>query len=199
MRRMSSATGRIARNLLAAAKHAVLVDLQAAVLRHAPEVDVVGLAAGEIMQRRAKRARLGNPQVDLQATVQDHRHSAGAFSGPGGDLLIPVQRLDHGRGIAGADQEIQVANRLAAPAIAAGHDHLLDARHLAQVGHQRFGELPRHGPQPALFFGGDHPQLSGQAFVQPGAQAADPRQGLHLHGPSESSWRWPRIFSAARW
>ena len=79
---------RLPLRFLADAKHAVLVDLQPAVLGHAAEDHVVVLRAGEVLQRRAERLGRHDAQVDLQAAVEPDRHLRVAAA----DQLRPLPR-----------------------------------------------------------------------------------------------------------
>ena len=65
---------RAAGDLPLAAEHAVLVDLQSAVLGQAAQHDVVLLRAGEVLQGRAERLGRHRAQVDLHAGCQPQRH-----------------------------------------------------------------------------------------------------------------------------
>ncbi len=54
-------------------EHAVLVDLEAGAHRHLAELDVVLLAAGEILEGRPEGALFHHAQVDLDALIGDDR------------------------------------------------------------------------------------------------------------------------------
>ena len=109
------------------AKDAVLVDLQALVLRHAAEDDVVILRAGEVLQGGAERFRRHDAQIDLQAVAGADRHLRVAA----GDAPGPLRRISPRRSIAGVrivgvDENVEIADRLFAAAIAARELDLVD-------------------------------------------------------------------------
>src|SRR5215475_9384565 len=118
---------------LLAQEHAVLVELQAARLRELADRDVVRLRAGEVVERRAEALRGNDPDVDLQSALEHHRGPRGAGRPHYLHLRIGSEALHHvGRRYRG-DDDIEIADRLAAPAITAREHDLLDARNLAQI------------------------------------------------------------------
>ena len=131
----------VAGDALAALEHAVLVDLQAAFLREAPQCDVVRLRAGEVSERGAEAFRLDDAQVDLQAAVEDDAGTRRPRGEHLSDVLAVREALDHRAFALRRREQVEIADRLAPTAQAAGRDGLLDPRHLAQRGQQRHRRL----------------------------------------------------------
>lgn len=79
-----------------APEHPVFVDLEACLLAQAADLDVVGLAAGEIVQGGAEAGLLHGAQVHLQAAAQDHRGPGGALGDHLGHLVVGREALHDG-------------------------------------------------------------------------------------------------------
>ena len=115
-------------------EHAILIDLQALLHRFLPQLDVVILAAGKILQRGAEGFGLHHPHVRLDAGIQ---HDAGPRGPLGQHLLyLPEGREDvhHGLGCRAGDEDINIPDRLLHPPEAPGHAGLRDLLHTAQRG-----------------------------------------------------------------
>ncbi len=83
--------------------------------------DVVGLRAGEVLQRRPERLGRHDAQIDLQAAAAAGPTSSsrrGPARRPGRGSA--ARRSIAAGGVAGDDQEVQIAHRLAAAAVTAG-------------------------------------------------------------------------------
>ncbi len=144
----------VAGDALHAAEHAVLVDLEAELLRDAADRDVVRLGAGEIVQRCAVTFLGHHAQVDLHAALEQ---DAGAcFTGGEyfGHFVIRSKALHHSAVRRRSHQDIQVADGLAHAPEAAGHDYLLHAGDGLQEGAQRLGILRRDGELEAATLAG---------------------------------------------
>src|SRR5262245_11332809 len=148
---------------LLAQEHAVLVELQPARLRKLADRDVVRLGAREVVERRAEALRGNDPQVDLQSALEHHRGPRGAGRAHLLHLRIGSEALHDRRRRRRGDDDIEIADRLAAPAITAREHDLLDARNLAQMRSQRLGVLRCFGERkPALLR-----QARGHRFEHP--------------------------------
>ena len=135
-------------DLLLAAEDAVFVDLQAAVLGQPAEHDVVGLRAGEVLQRRAERLGRHDAEVELQAAGQPGRHlrlRRGPSPRPG--RAKPARWSITAAASRGHGQEVQVADRLLAAAVAAGGLDLLDGRRSPACGPGSPGRSGRPRPR----------------------------------------------------
>ena len=80
---------------LRAAEHAVLVDLQAELLRDAADRDVVRLGAGEVVQCRAVAFLRHDAQVDLHAAFEQHAGARLAGGEHFGHFVIGGEALHH--------------------------------------------------------------------------------------------------------
>ena len=157
-------------------EYAVLVDLETprdAKLAHG---DVVRLRPCEVVQRRAIALLRHNPQVDLQSGAQ---HDGGAGVAVGNDLghlVVGDEPLHHVGALAGGDENVQVADGLLAPPIAARDHGLLHAFAAFQVLEQWLGEVFRSvEPEPLL----DLPfvlELADELELGLGAEAGKPVQ-----------------------
>ena len=105
---------------------AVLVELEPLAAGEGANRDVVGLAAGEIVQGGAEALAGHHPQVHLQTAAED-RGRAGVALGTDLGHLVVVQEAPHGgRRVRGGDQDVQVADGLPAASVAAGDHHAID-------------------------------------------------------------------------
>ena len=117
----------------------VFVDLEAPLHPQVADRDVVGLGAGEVVQGRAVALLGHHPQVHLQAVAQHHRGFGVAFGDHPAHVLIRGEGVHHPEGLPAGDQDVQVAHRLHAAAVAAGHDGLRHPRHGLEVLDQSLG------------------------------------------------------------
>ena len=132
--------------LLADAEHAVLVDLQPAIFRHAAEDHVMVFRAREVLQRRAERLGRHDAQVDLQPAREPDRELRVAAADHRIDVAELEQVIHHGVGIFGFDQEIEIADRFFAAPVAAGDFDLPDAFELPHVNEQFVDDRIGFGP-----------------------------------------------------
>ncbi len=114
------------RNL--APEKAVLVEQKSFFLRDSPEMDAVGLRAGEVHHRGTVALARNDAQIDVQSAVE---RDAGLGFAPGdnfGDARERNQLLHHGRRLARYRKQVEVADGFLAPAEAAcGFDPLYRA------------------------------------------------------------------------
>ena len=106
-----------------AGKQAVLVELPLVLVGHATQRDVVSLGAGEIEQRRSVALLRHRADIDLQAGAQHHRRAGRSVGKDLRDVFITYQFITDGGAILRRHQNVEIADRIAAPAKAAGHDH----------------------------------------------------------------------------
>ena len=97
--------------------------------------DVVRLGAGEIEQRGAIALLRYRTHVDLQAGAEHDGRARRAVRKNLGDVLVVHELIADRRAILRSHHNVQIADRVAAPAIAAGND---DAAAIAEKAHQRF-------------------------------------------------------------
>ena len=98
----------------------VLVQLQAALDRAVAQDDVVGLGAGEVLQRGAEALARHEPQVRLEAAPEPHARLRLAVREHPLDQLVAGERVHQRRWRAGGE-DVEVAAGLAAAAEAADH------------------------------------------------------------------------------
>ena len=133
-------------------EHAVLVQLQLPPHRALADGDVVGLGAGEVLERRAQALGGERAQVHLEPRGQDHA----GLGGPADQHLLDL-RLGHEglgqRGGVAQDQQVEVAHGLA-PAAVGPHGLHAQGAVVAEVarqpGHRGVGlgeEEADRGPQ----------------------------------------------------
>ena len=130
-----------------AGKQAIFVELPVAIVGKAAQRDIVRLGAGEIEQRGAVALFRHGADIDLQAGAQHDGRARRAVGENLGDILISHQLVADRRPVLRRDQNVQIAHRVAAAAIAAGHD---DAATVAQKRDQRLGFGFRHRELEAL-------------------------------------------------
>ena len=123
-----------------AAEQAVFVEFQARALRKPPDVDVVTLVAGEVVERRAEARSRHDPEVDGEPVREHDRRPRAPARDDVGDLVEAAERVDRGSGLLAADQDVEVADRLASAAETAGDHGLLDAGHRLEVPDERGGD-----------------------------------------------------------
>ena len=119
-----------------AGKQAVFVELPVALVGEAAQRDVVRLGAGEIQQRRAIALLRHGADIDLQAGAQHDGRARRAMGENLGDVLVTDELVADRRPVRRRHQDIEIADGVAAAAIAAG-DH--DAAAVAQKADQRLG------------------------------------------------------------
>ena len=81
-----------------------------ALLAQAAHLDVVRLAAGEIVQRRTETQLLHDTQIDLQAAAQEHRSAGAALGYHVAHLVVLDKALHHRAFRCRRYQDIQVAH-----------------------------------------------------------------------------------------
>ena len=96
----------------------------------------MGFRAGEIQKRRAIAFLRHRANIDLQAGAQHHGGARRPVGEDLRDILIVHQPVADRGAILRGHQHIEIADRVAAPAIAAGDD---DASAVAEKADQRFG------------------------------------------------------------
>jgi hypothetical protein len=133
-------------------EQAVLVQLPAAPDGELAQAEVVGLRAGEVLERRAPARRLDHPQVHLEAAADQD-------TGPRGAGVEDVADLGQAQKVAldllatvRRDQQVDVADRVHHPPQAAGVLRPSDGGALPQMleqllgGRQRVAELVAGAP-----------------------------------------------------
>ena len=123
------------------------------------------LRAGEVLQRCSERFRRYDPQVDLQAAGDPDRHfriPSRQYGRRPGELGEAVHRpVD----VRSDDQHVQIAHRLAPPAVAAREFQLLNALVFAQVLAQFGHDLVCVGPiDPLLGHGRQRDSVQDRLF-----------------------------------
>ncbi len=137
----------------------MLAEAEALRQRDLAKANIMGLAAREVLERRAPHGRRQRDQVGLHAVVQV---DSGLLVAGGVDRCDERQRgegaYDGGR-VVGGGQDIEVADRLAAAPQAAGVGRLIEARHGGAQGlDQALGSAQRvdqQRPAVAPLGGGD--------------------------------------------
>ncbi len=157
--------------LFADAEDAVFVDFEAAVFGHAAEDDVVVLGAGEVLQGGAERFGRHDAEVDLQAAGEPDRKLRVAAADHFGRVVELHQVVHRGGGVFGVDQQVEVADRLAAAAVAAGGLDLPDAFVLAHVGDQLLDDRVGLGPVHPHVGRGGEVDAGEDFFLRLGAEA----------------------------
>ncbi len=132
-----------------AVEEPVFAQFPAAVLRHLPHADVVVLGAGEIVERWGELALGHHADVGVNAR-RERRRSLGRT---GADNVLDArqlrERLHDPRAVVAGYEDVDVADRLQAPADAAGKRGALDARHLLDLGEDALGDGQRLREEPA--------------------------------------------------
>jgi hypothetical protein len=129
---------------LRAAEEPVLVELELALPRDAPQRDVVALAAREVGQGRAEALERDCAQVGVDTVLESHEGLRLASGVDVNHLGHLGEELRDGCGLLGGDQEVEIADRLLAATDRSRHGDLDDARHLAQPRRDLAGER-KHG------------------------------------------------------
>ena len=149
--------------LAATVEDAVLGELHAHLHRPGAERDVVGLGAGEVVERGAEGLGREHPQVGLQSGLEPHRGLGGSLRENLGDLGEPREGVNDRRRVLRRDEEVEVADRLLATPEASGRLGAQDARDPAQPGQERVGVLERAvewrppAPPPVVLDGAEDP------------------------------------------
>ncbi len=120
---------------------AVLVHLPAALPGTAAHGDVVLLGACEVQKRRAEALRLDEAQVHTQPARELHRD---LFRAPAQDTVygrVAGDRLGGLGAVARTDDDVEIADRLLAPAQASGQLPALDALDAVQMAPEGFRML----------------------------------------------------------
>ena len=112
---------------------AVLAELEPSALRDLPQLDVVFLVAGEVLQRGAPRLRSHRPDVDLEGTRREDACLGGAAPEDAHDHRQLTDRLhDRGR-VLRRHEDVDVADGLLHPPDAPGRLGVDHAGQPAQV------------------------------------------------------------------
>ena len=150
--------------------------------RDLAHADVVFLAPGEVEQCGAEGVLVDDPQVDLDAGIESHA----GLGVPGEEHLLDARRLleDRGRSrrVLGGGEDVDVTDRLPAPAQAACVGDAGHAGRARDPFHQGFGERQR----------GSEPDAAGASFAELD-RIADVREGLRAH-PRDVGERPASIF-----
>ena len=113
-----------------AGKHTVLVQFPAVLVGEAAQRDVVSFGAGKIEQRGAVAPLRDGADIDLQARPQHDGGARGTVGENFSHIFIAHQLIADGNTIPGRYQNIEIADCIAAPAVAAGYD---DAPAVAKI------------------------------------------------------------------
>ena len=120
-------------------EQSVLVELVPLLLGDLAQLDVVRLGPREILQGRAVGGRLHGPQVHLQPAAQLDRGASFAFRDHVRDVAVRGEAVHDPGARVRRDEDVQVADRLAAPPIAAGDLDLVHTAAGLEIGHDRGG------------------------------------------------------------
>ena len=85
------------------------------------------LGAGEILQRRTEAGGLDDSQVHLESAREPHRGAGVALRGDLCHFTELAEACDEVRRVGAADDDVEIADGLFAPAEAAGHLDGIDA------------------------------------------------------------------------
>ena len=171
------------------AREPVLVQRQALVVRHAAQLDVVLLAAGEVEQRRAERLRRHQPQVHLQAVGEPHRGlGVAARQHLGHPVVVGERRPSRARA-----RRRRPAGR-GRPRCRGAGGTSPPARRASTPGHgaQPVGQLVRHRPGAAPAAGGPRPARRSRASAAPSARASRRSPAGRAAAPPSPRPRAPR-------
>ena len=108
----------------------ILTQREPLIERQYSQVNVVGLTAGKVLERRAPTGRLQHAQVHLQSLVGADRGLGGAAEQYLGHLGEFAEAGHHRLGVSGRHQQIQVAHSLPHTAHTAGRGGPHHARRL---------------------------------------------------------------------
>ncbi len=166
-------------------EHAVLVDLEAALQRHPPDGDVVGLRAGEVVERRPEALLRHDAHVNLKARGEPDRR-------PG---LAPLEHLPGPRGggeglhgpprIRGDDQQVEIAHGLTAAPEAPGQFHMVDPSNALHLFNEVRGIPGRGGPGHPRCPHRPRGQLGAELRLGAGAEAGHRAHAVLLERPAE--------------
>src|SRR5690349_3699401 len=131
-------------------EQAILVELVPVLLRDLAELDVVRFGAGEVLQGRAVGRGLDGAEVDLQAAPELHRGARLALGYDFPHFAEPDEPVHDPRARVGGYEDVEIADRLAPPAIASGDLDLPDVAARLQVADDRLrlrlGFVQEHAP-----------------------------------------------------
>ncbi len=177
---------RLAGDALAPAEHAVLVDLEAAGVRDAAQPDVVRLAAGEIIQRRAEALLGHDAHVHLQPVAQYDRGARRPGRERRRGFVEPAEGgIDAGAGRR-ADDDVQVADRLAAAAETAGDFDAGDARQRRQIVAQAARDGSGNRRTDALAVARERRERLAQALLEFRAEARHVADAMPVEGVAQA-------------
>src|SRR5574338_53488 len=91
--------------------HAVLVDLEPALLAEAPDGDVVRLGAGKVVKRGAEATRGHDAEVDLQPRLEAYAGERVSTLHHRGGTRVGRKALDHHGRVVRRDEQVDVAPR----------------------------------------------------------------------------------------
>src|SRR5438477_113709 len=131
-------------------EQAVLVELVAVLLGDLAELDVVRFGAGEVLQRRAVRGGLDRAQVHLQPAAQLDRGSGVAFRDHVRHVAVGDEAVHDAGAVVRRDEDVEIADRLAAAPVAAGDRDLTHATAGLEIRDERgrlgFRLVQEHAP-----------------------------------------------------
>jgi hypothetical protein len=118
------------------AEQAVLGELQPLAQGHLADADVVLLGSGEVDERGAEAVGLHHAEVHLDALAVADRALGVALLKDLADVGQRGEGVHYRAGMIGGDQQVDVTDRLAAPADGAGQGNLLHVARAPQGLHQ---------------------------------------------------------------
>ncbi len=146
--------------------------------------DIMRLRAGEIHQGGAVTRVRDNAQIDLQSGSQHDRGPRRAMRRDACHILVFREPIAHSLAILSGHEDIEIANRVAAPAIAACHDDLSFAEALTQIADERF-RLDFGDIEPDPFLGHRLGERRQQLRLALFAEAAQLAQAASLGGAAK--------------
>ncbi len=146
--------GRAARlPLLVELEHAVLVHREATVPRPGPQLHVVLLRPGEVLDRRPEGGFGNDPQIDLHPLRPADAHLRVAAEEHGGRPLPRGESVHDRRSVVRHHDDVEIADRLPPAPQAPCRLDLPAARLGLQVGDRSVGDRLRVAPQQPLVLG----------------------------------------------
>ncbi len=119
----------------------IFVELPTAFHGPFTQADIVGLGAGEVVERGAIARPRHHPQIDLRAGAEDHGGARRSLRDDALHLLIGDEAVDDARAALGGHQDVEVADRLLAAPVAAGDGDVANALLRLQIGGEGLGDL----------------------------------------------------------
>ena len=169
---------------LVAFEQPVFIELPAVLIGDPAQRDVVGLGSREIEQCRPVGLRRNDAKIDLQSRTQDHRGPGRTVGGDLRHVFVSRQFVADLGAVASRHQDIEIADRIAPPPVAACDHDLALADPLAQ----RMGKGLRLGfrnREPEALFRGRLCQGREHLFLDGGAEPARFVQAAGLGGAAK--------------